>query len=282
MSAPLEPEIRDALRKAGLRARSVTGISTIRSPAIDRAAYRIDAGDRLVKARRLESVSVARRLCELRHELPRAFAPVIFRHGRVLLEEWIDGEPLPLRPGPRLLEEAAALLAALHGRRTLGRRVLHRARSSRAHVAAAENGLRAAAAAGALGAREAALLARALRRFDPRTARQGLVHFDFAGENMIVDREGMLRVVDNERVTIDALGFDLGRAWYRWSLPAAGWSRFCAAYAANASWSEPLASLRFWRIVAAARAAALRLHACPEQSAAPLGRLRALASELSR
>jgi aminoglycoside phosphotransferase (APT) family kinase protein len=279
MSAPLEPEILAALGQAGLRARSFVCISNILSPEIDRTAYRIDHEQGTIKARRLENEPIACRLFELRRELPDAFAPVLLQHGRVLLEDWIDGEALPDIPAPHQLAAAGALLGELHARPTLGRRPLHEVRGTAHHHAAAEQGLRHVVATSALREDEAERLARAMQRLDPHQTTHGLVHFDFCGENMVIDRAGRLRVVDNERIGLDAIGFDLARAWYRWALPAPAWEDFYSAYAARLPFSDPLDSLRFWQIVAAARAASLRLRAYPERADVPIACLRALAAE---
>jgi hypothetical protein len=277
----LEPDILRALAEAGLDARSAACISTIRSPEIDRVAYRVDAGDRIVKARRLENADVARELCVMRQELPDAFARVLSRHGRVLIEEWVEGEPLPHPPDPQYLAEAGALLSGMHARPTAGGRVVRGRHDTSVHRRSGVTAIGSVVAAGALTADEAAGLTITMERFDPGVAHHGLVHLDFTGENMVVDRHGRVRVVDNERIGVDALGFDLARTWYRWALPAPDWSRFALSYSAGLSHSEPIDDQRFWRIVAVARAAALRLRVCPDRAGAPLSCLRALAAESS-
>jgi hypothetical protein len=97
----------------------------------------------------------------------------------------------------------------------------------------------------------------------------------------VVDTVGRLRVVDNERIGLDALGFDLARTWYRWGLAASDWEHFYAAYAAQLRCDHDPQTLRFWRLVAVARAAALRLRVAPERAAAPLDCLQALAEEVA-
>ena len=66
MNALLDPEIQAVLEQTGLRARSFVRVSNIRSPEIDRIAYRIDHDQGTVKARRLENESIARRVSEMR------------------------------------------------------------------------------------------------------------------------------------------------------------------------------------------------------------------------
>jgi hypothetical protein len=279
MNPPLEPEVQAALQHAGIRPRSFVRISNLYPTGTERSTYRIEHDRGTVKARRLEDKAIAQELTAFRSELPEAFAPVILRHGRVLIEAWIDGEALPGVPGPHHLATAGALLADLHAQPRLGDQMLHGVCSTAHHHQLAQNRLRTVVAAGALGAEEAARLERALERWDPLRATLGLTHLDFCGENMVIDREGRLRVVDNERVRVDALGYDLARTWYRWALPAREWDAFCLAYTARLPFPSSLDSLRFWKIAAVIRSAELRLHAYPEQAGVPLKLLRVLAAE---
>ena len=282
MSEPaLEPEILVALEATGLRPLAWACLSNLRSPIIDRTAYRIETQDKTLKARRLESEAAAVNLTEVRRELPEAFAPVLARHGRVLLEEWIAGEVLGAAPPRRYLEEAGALLGELHARRSLGPKVLHALCATAGHRSIAVRALRHLRATGHLPGGQAVALARAMRRLDPGRGRHGLIHFDFCGENMVVDEAGHLHVVDNERVTVDALGFDLARAWYRWNLAARDWECFRQAYAERLTFREEEKSFDFWRLVAVARAAALRTRVAPEKASVPIACLRALAEELA-
>ncbi|MGD0010249.1 MAG: aminoglycoside phosphotransferase family protein [Terriglobia bacterium] len=279
MNPSLEPEILAALEQAGIEPRSFVRISSLRPADTGRCTYRIDHDRGTVKARRLEDEATARDLAAFRSELPDAFPPVIFRQGRVLIEPWIDGEALPDVPEPHHLATAGALLGELHATSRLGDRMLHEVRSTADHRLLAQKRLRIVVAAGALGEEEAARLERALERRDPLRATFGLVHLDFCGENMVIDRTGRLRVVDNDRVRLDALGYDLARTWYRWALPAPEWEAFCLAYSSRLPFPSSLDTLHFWKITAAAQSAELRLHAYPEKAFVPVKFLRALAAE---
>ena len=125
MNPPLEPEVQAALERAGIRPRSCVRISKLRSTDAGRCTYRIEHDRGTVKARRLEDEPTARQLATLRSELPEAFAPVLLQHGRVLIEAWIDGDPLPAVPEPHHLETAGALLGEMHALSKLGPGVLH-------------------------------------------------------------------------------------------------------------------------------------------------------------
>jgi thiamine kinase-like enzyme len=234
-----------------------------------------------IKARRLEDEATARALCDLRRELPPAFVPVLARHGRVLLEPWIDGEELHGRsPSEEELAAAGALLAALHTLTTAAGQPVRATATTALWRERSDRALADTVRRGALDARVQERLGAALARLDPGTTIVGLVHTDFCGENMVVDASGALHVVDNERVSVDALGYDLGRTWARWGLTDPEWALFAAAYAARGAPPEALAALAFWRLVATATAAAVRLRldaATPETFA----RLRQLAAQLA-
>jgi hypothetical protein len=98
MSDRLHPEVAAALDCAGLRFRAFRRISKLHWPDIGGLTYQIDLDPgHTIKARRLPDEKAARRLFEIRRELPDAFAPAFARYGAVLLEEWIDGEDWVIR-----------------------------------------------------------------------------------------------------------------------------------------------------------------------------------------
>jgi hypothetical protein len=282
MSEALDEEVAVALDRAGLCVRAFHRISKIRHPDTGRSVYRIDLqSGHTIKARRLQDEETARRLFEIRGELPDAFAPAFGRYGAVLLENWIDGKELgDARPSDAQLAEAGLLLAHVHATEIVAGRPVHDRRSTSAWREDAEAALRQILAAGAIEEQEASLIGGALERRDPGQAIFGLVHLDFCGENMVIDRAGRLRVVDNERVRVDALGFDVARTWYRWALPSRAWGRIRCAYAARMPFAEPLDTLGFWGVVAVARSAALRLRMDPGRAYVPLDRLRRMAAEI--
>jgi thiamine kinase-like enzyme len=275
----LEPEIVTALEQACIHPRSFVRISKLRSSETGRSTYRIDHDRGTVKARRLEDEVTARQLATFHRELPDAFAPLISQHGRVLIEAWIDGEALLGVPEPHHLETAGAVLCELHSRSTLGGQRLHEACSTADHRLIVQEYLRHLVANGGLAEAEAARLDEALERLDPRQAISGLAHLDFCGENMVIDRTGRLRIVDNDRMRLDALGYDLARTWCRWALPAPEWEAFCRAYTTRLPFPNPLDALPFWKIVAAVRSAGFRLRYYPEKADTPISCLRALLAE---
>ncbi len=279
MSLALDAEVAEALERAGLRVRGWLEVTTIPFPPVRRATYRIDLeSGETIKARCLLDESSARRLFEIRRGLPDGFVPAFHHHGRVLLERWVHGEILgPAAPDDARLVEAAVLLGRLHAT-TMAAEPVGPDDSTHAWRLKTERGLRTLVEARAVEAQEAAQLGRALARADPGRAAAGLGHFDFCGENMVVDHSGQLRVFDNERVGVGPIGFDLARAWYRWGLPAKAWLVFTRAYAATSVVDAPLAHIDFWRVVVLVQSACLRLRVEGSRVSVPIDKLRSLAA----
>ncbi|MGH3054371.1 MAG: phosphotransferase family protein, partial [Gaiellaceae bacterium] len=130
--------------------------------------------------------------------------------------------------------------------------------------------------AGKLTAAEAAALRAEILRRDPETAGAALVHTDFCAENMLIDTRGCLRVIDNERLSIEPPGYDLGRTFDRWPMSAAAWQRFRGGYRSSAP-AEPQ-SIGFWKIVVALVGARIRFKYTPARLGASLVLLRRLAA----
>ena len=278
----MDPDVGAALAEAGLRARGWRDVTTIRFPAYSRAAYRIDIEDGgTIKARCFEDAPAARRAFETRRALPDAFVPAFHCHGRVVLERWVHGKLVGTSPPDAArLVEAAGILAALHGTRV--QELMARAGDNTGEWRArAEAGLRALAGQAALTEDAHQTLQADLARHDPVRMVVGVGHFDFCGENMVVDADGRLHVFDNERVSAGPLGFDLARTWYRWALSADAWRTFLHAYgAAPGSGGRAIEELRFWTVVVLVHSACLRLQTDAARLAVPLGRLRELAADL--
>lgn len=258
---PVPAEIAEALAAVGLQARAAQAITMIATPLQPRAVYRIAlVSGETIKARRLEDAATARELCALRAALPPAFVPVLALHGRVLLEPWIEGTELRgVPPEPATVRAAGAQLAALHATTTAAGRPV---RATQPTQAWREFGERTCATIAGRSAVAAPVLQR-VRGLqadrDPGHAVYGLVHTDFCGDNFVVDARGTLHVIDNERISVDALGYDLGRTWVRWRLGTADWERFAAAYAAHGGPAAALDALAFWRLMASLSALSTRL-----------------------
>ena len=276
MTEPLDAEIVAALDHLGFRARSWQRLSTIRAAEHPRSVFRVDLeSGRILKARRVDDEATARRLFEIRQEAPPGFAPVVHCHRAVLLEAWIEGEDLAQRPATAVqLLEAAALLARLHATQTVHGRPLPETHSTAPERLAAELARKRLVAEGSLGDAESECIGAALARLDPGRALVGLVHTDFCGENMVIDRAGRLHVIDNERMGLGALGLDVARTWYRWTLPRPGWECFHVGYRASMPHDDALQHFAFWTLVATVKSAAVLSRLDPERAQVSIQRLR--------
>jgi hypothetical protein len=261
-----------ALLRGGFQPSSWTLLTTFGGGSTRRAAYRVDLeGGRTLKVRSFLDEARAADNARLRAGFSvGAFAPVLFLHGRIAVEQWIEGAALPPEEGAEsVLGAAASLLAALHREAPLPDVKSAPLREE------ALLGLGVLARERLVGERTLGILRDALLARDPGTARAGIVHGDFCAENIVVAADGALHVVDNEDIALGPLDYDLGRTWYRWPLAEPSFARFLEVYERHAH--RPAMGLAFWKIVAAVRGAIVRLRHHPEGLPFALDRLRRLA-----
>ena len=268
-------EVRSALASHGLRPGAIVTLSPQSfGRKSGRCTFRVEVANGLViKARRFESVEEAARLADLRSRVDPSFSPVIARHGSVLLEPWIDGEPLSSVQADARAAEMGALLGHLHATDPPGGRA---GLSTQERRERATRQLATLADAGVVATDLAQTLQVELLRCDPGAALQAVVHGDYCPENLVVDPGGRLHVIDNEWLRIDAAGVDLGRTYSRWLMSDDVWRRFMGGYRTVAP-ADP-GPLRFWLIVMAVSGAVVRLQKSTAELAVPLTRLRALAA----
>ena len=244
VEAAVRREVEATLPTLGLRARCVELVSPLGPQKGIRFAYRVVTADgETVKARHLGTPDDASRLQALRRDLEPAFAPVLDRCDAVLLEAWIDGTPLgELDPGP-WFEPAGALLGRLHC-------VVPDAgtTSTRPWTAAARSDLALLEGAQELTATQASALRERLHATDPATARLGLIHKDFCADNIVIDTAGALRVIDNELLDLDPIGFDLGRTFHLWPMRDDAWTAFHRGYQTTGPCAPEATA--YWRVVA--------------------------------
>ncbi|HEY2388549.1 MAG TPA: phosphotransferase [Candidatus Binatia bacterium] len=274
-----QPGVGAALAALGATVIAAEPVTALALPGSARFAFRVQLDDgRVVKLRRVlrpEAAARAWRSIEGESDLP--FPRVLARAGEIVVETWIDGEPPATPPPPAVLTDAARVLARLHAaalaepdapRREPTAAMLRQMRARLDEL------------------RERWLLDRALAehlvdlagRFAPAESAIGITHNDLCGENLVVDRAGMLWVVDNEAMDVGFLDYDLARTWYRWGLDAPSWAAFVAAYAAAGGAAPHESTAPFWRIAAVARSAVVRAAAAPPERDVALARLRALAA----
>lgn len=262
--------IENTLARHGIRPLRVELVSTLGERKGRRWAYRVDAEDgRVVKARLFENEGEARLVADLRAGIDEAFAPVVARDGAILIEEWIEGDDLNQRDPERWTEEAGALLGRLHS--TPLPEGTPSMLDTRRWREAAEADLVLLESVGRLGGREIAALGDEIARRDPGTARAAVTHLDFCADNMLLDRSGRLRIIDNELVKIAPPAFDLGRTFDLWPMSDPAWARLRRGYESVATaWPE---ACGFWRVVTALLSARIFLHRSPERFEAALARL---------
>jgi hypothetical protein len=266
-------EIEAALRAEGLVSCRLLPVSRYQGSKRGRHAFLAEAADeRRVKVRHLVEEPVAAELERLRRGLEPAFAPVLARHGAVLVEPWVDGRPFDEDDAETRTAEAGGLLGRLHGRALEAEEVPIEQSTSR-YLEQAEADLRPLLASGELSGRAGDLLRGRLLRLDPGRFRPALVHRDFCAENFVIDTDGRLAVIDNEWFEVGAAGFDVGRTFHRWPMPEAAWAAFLAAYRAGGGDPEPL---EFWAIAATLFGARVFLQVSPERLPPLLALLRGL------
>lgn len=269
---PAALDVEDALDRLGFGLRRLSLLSAPSAMKRGRSSYRADLEDgRTLKARYLESAEEARRLFELRAEPADAFVQPIARHSRVLVEPWIQGAALGPREAENRAEEAGALMGSLHANPLSGAPARVDTRDWRGF---AREELEHLGSTRALAAPEVGNLRALLSQDDPRSGCAALVHRDYCPENLLVDRLGRLRVVDNEWFKIDAAGWDVARTFCLWPMAKRAREDFLRGYRTTAP-EEP-GSLAFWEVVAALWTLRLRREHAPERLDRPLAGLRKL------
>jgi aminoglycoside phosphotransferase (APT) family kinase protein len=223
-----------------------------------RETFRLDLADgSTLKGRRLRAAAVAESVQAFAALLdPARFTRILARHGAALLEEWIAGEALDRLPGePAHLAWAGETLGLLHLVRAPRRRATTWLRARREllsrHLARLADG-------GALPRKDALRLRDLALAHAPGEIELGLVHRDICPENIVVDREGRLRCVDNVTARVGAPDEDLARTCYRWPLDGRALGEFLAAYRPHRDPGPFLLHRRFWMIAALSHATWIR------------------------
>jgi Ser/Thr protein kinase RdoA (MazF antagonist) len=257
-------------------------VSTFAPETTRRPSYRVELRDgRTVKVRGLLDEVSAAQVHQIRAALPiEAFPPVLLRHGRVFVEPWVEGSPLASGPvSEAQVVAAAALLAQVHAVEEIAGRKVRSETATTEWLERTTARLEFLLARGAIREDCFRSLRDAQRRWDPGTARVGVIHGDFCAENIVVDPAGRLFVIDNEDFSLDPLDYDLGLTWYGWPLPAPAFALFLDTYARRAQRSVP--PLSFWKIAAVVKGAAIRVQLFPDGAGVAIDRLEHLAAELA-
>ena len=285
MISGLDDLVALALARSGLHARGWTQIQRRRGTVDSRVVYRLELEDgRVVKARYCPDEVRAREVWRIgRHLALDGLARVYAQHGPILIEEWVDGTPLPSSDGtPEHVVQAAAVLSRLHAIEHIGETAVRTTMAAAEWIERARRDLALLTDRQALPRGPMRALQGALRQLDPGMAVAGLTHNDFCAENMVRTDGGRIAVVDNERLSVGPLAYDLGRVWCRWPMPAPAWALFLETYAAERDQVLTDSSLLIWKIAATAHSGVLRIASDPERLGEPLARLRELSGSLER
>ena len=277
----LDEDLQQALADIGATVARIDVVSSPRSPRPRPAAFRLCLADgRQLKATLTTSGGHAKKVKYLLDRLdPRVFPPVLARHGRVIVTQWVDGTPLEIDASADRLREAAAVQAKLH-LTPVPADCRYPTRDLDAIAAQAEADVRAAADLEAIGEAGARAAVDALRRFAPSDTDCGFVHRDLCPENLVVSGNGRLCAIDNETISLGPFEFDLARTWYRWPMEAARRRIHLEAYAARRATGAFLDHFPFWAIAVLADSIQLRRAAPGPVLSAPVERLRALLDAL--
>lgn len=255
----------------------------------DRACYRLDFDDgRILKGRYVPAPAQAERLMSLMpllQDLP--LSRPLGRHGRALLEEWLDGIPLTQIPDDdrSSLEHYAELSGDLLGRlsRACGDDLedARQPQSPESKLRKLERQLSALSSAERLTTEAADWLTGTATDNAPFELETGLVHLDLQPSNLLVADDELV-LVDNESISLGSLDFALARVWYLWPMTREEQAAFLRGYTRH---RNPISFVRhelFWAIITLAAGAELELSG-GEQNSSAIAALNAItAGELPR
>ena len=229
-------------------------------------AFRLDLHDgRTLKARVFTS---ARWAADVERLLAapgaRACPRSIERHGHVLISEFVPGVPLDewltsanRSEAQRRACEAGQLMAGIHR----GRPPRGRAPAVTWYQRHLISGIRALVRAALLTRGEGERL---IATNMPTRARSGLTHGDICPENLVLTPAGSLVAIDEERLALRPIAYDLARAVNRWPLDAVLEQAFLKGYADAGGDSRGYVRWRtFWVVTALVTSARYRLKRAP-------------------
>lgn len=267
-------------RLLGSAVNDAAAVSPLRGIGHPRAALRVTLADgRRVKLRRLGTPDEVAVLSELLRALaPLGFPQVIARRGRALVVEWVEGRAFADAPATRqAIGSAGRLLGGIHRTAPSRGRPLPAPGSAVRELERCDAQLSELADAERLSRTEAAAISDAIRGTTPPRPLHGIVHGDFAPENLVVDAGGALRAIDNEAVRVGVLDLDLARVWTRWPLPRRHWEVFLDAYGSAFGRRVADRDLAGWKLRARVLSAWYRVSFGRAGAEAAVGRLRELA-----
>lgn len=237
----------------------VTDIEELPSLAPDdlrTASIRIDFADgRTLKGCRTPTPAHALRIVDLCESFsPGLIAGVYRRRGRVLLEQWVEGESLE-ESVPSLIDVqiAGELLGKIHSMESHGAdppylptvaQRLERVRTDLDRLCIRS----------LLSETQSEVAEALCASSTPETYSTGIIHGDF-GPHSVVNDGTRLIAIGHARLGIEALDFDLARTWYRWPMTPDQQIAFLDGYGTQRDAGSFQKHFCFWAISVLTRSA---------------------------
>jgi Ser/Thr protein kinase RdoA (MazF antagonist) len=240
----------------------VEPITRLISPRQSKAQFKLTFADgRQFKGRRYESRNKRRRvstLAPLLDGLP--FTQIIAAKGRATLEEWVTGTTLrAAEVSEQQACDAGALLGLVHTREGIPPAAWAESPDVDAPLEKIVSHLDRISRGVAELSPLCEHLAELARGLQPGAFQSGLIHADYAVDNMIIAEDGHIIVVDNEHLRVGPLDYDLARCWSRWPMTESLRQAFGEGYQQHRS-LEPFAKNRqFWAIRALSQSLSVHL-----------------------
>ena len=264
------PRVLAALARRGLKVVAVHPL-----PSKRQTAWRLvlqDGG--AVRVRRLPSAAVAARIDEcLRTATPGVLPRSLGRVGPWLATDFVPGTVTAARAeAGSALRDAARLMAAIHASPHPRHKPTEMAVYKRAIALAVRRLHR---------ARQLSheQVARLQGTPCPRSSRASLTHGDLSAANLVRAVNGARHAVDEERVAVRPLAYDLARAVCLWQMSREDERRFLATYERAGGDATPYRAYRlFWLGAALATSVLYRMRYQPSALPPVVRALRALAT----
>lgn len=277
----LPPPLSNLVAAQALSVKELELLTTLPSPNMSHASFKAVCDDgQTVKLRLVETADQAARVVAIRAQFPDDHFPrLLARRQSAMIEEWIPGRSAAEdRYNIGLLREAGTLLASIHSvvtpnysfakLRTIDDRVRRLERQTGDLLER-----------GRLTAQEVATILDMAQRHRPEALDAGIVHRDFAAENLVIGEDANIWIVDNETMTYDVFSYDLARTWYRWPLVGQAITHFLTGYQRVRSAEDFERHFVFWALSVLVDACLFRAKAETQNQDVPMRMLRRLIDE---